>query len=434
MHILITGGAGYIGAITAKECLQAGHEVLVFDHFISHDPSKLGDTPFVKGDLLDPSSLDSALADFHPDLVMHFAAYIQMGESVQNPEKYFKNNVEGSRNLLDTMVKAGVKKLVFASSAGVYGNPLHLPIPEDDPKNPENPYGQTKWDVEQMLEEYDLKHDLKSISIRFFNAAGAGHDLGEDHHDESHIIPNIIGAQMAGKEFTLFGNDYPTPDGTCVRDYIHVLDLAEAFRLAGEKLMAGADTTAYNAGTGHGYSNLEIIKMVEKVSGKPVKVKFEPRRPGDADQLIADSTRLQKELNWSPTHSDLESIVKSAYLYHSKKWYIEFMSDKIDYKRIQNIVESAIDMKVRQIIDEEITEKLTPLRNDIDKVLKIVSDTRQEQVLTQAKVDRHDDEIKELQTFTGFATAWPGCGCWPIAPSLFSVTIPTTSVNTLLLV
>ncbi len=319
MKILLTGGAGYIGAITAKELVQQGHEVLVFDHFVSHDPVKLGTIPSIKGDLLDPGSLDSALSSFHPDVVMHFAAYIQMGESVKNPQKYFDNNVGGSQNLFDSMVKHDVKKLVFASSAGVYGNPVHLPIPEDDPKHPENPYGQTKWDTEQMLLDYDAKHGLKSISIRFFNAAGATHELGEDHHDESHIIPNIIRAQLAGKEFILFGNDYPTPDGTCVRDYIHVADLAQAFILSAEKLLAGAPTTSYNAGTGHGYSNLEIIKMVESVSGKPVAVKYAHRRPGDANELVADVSRIKSELAWSPTHSDLESIVKSAYLYHSKK-------------------------------------------------------------------------------------------------------------------
>lgn len=319
MKFLITGGAGYIGSITAKELEKLGHEVAVFDHFVSHTPDKLGNTPYIKGDLLDPSSLDSALSSFVPDVVMHFAAYIQMGESVKNPDKYFENNVKGSQNLFDRMVKAGVKNLVFASSAGVYGNPVHLPIPEDDPKNPENPYGQTKLDTENMLLEYDKKYGLKSISIRFFNAAGATAELGEDHHDESHLIPNIIKAQQENREFTLFGNDYPTKDGTCVRDYIHVLDLAEAFRLAGENLVKGGTTTAYNAGTGKGYSNLEIIKMVEQVSGKPVMVKFEPRRPGDANELVADSTRLQNELGWTPKHSDLESIVRSAYIYHSKK-------------------------------------------------------------------------------------------------------------------
>lgn len=319
MKILVTGGAGYIGAITAKELEKIGHKVLVFDHFVSHKPYKLGSTPYFKGDLLDPSSLDSSFSSFHPDVVMHFAAYIQMGESVQNPTKYFQNNVEGSRNLLNVMVKASCNKLVFASSAGVYGNPVHLPIPEDDPKSPENPYGQTKLDVENILKEYDRDHGLKSISIRFFNAAGAVGELGEDHHDESHLIPNIIRAQLANKEFTLFGNDYPTEDGTCVRDYIHVFDLAQAFILSAEALVAGTNTTAYNAGTGTGYSNKQIIAMVEKVSGQPVKVKYAPRRPGDANELVADVTSIKAELKWSPQSSDLETIIRSAYNYHTTK-------------------------------------------------------------------------------------------------------------------
>ena len=319
MKILITGGAGYIGAITATAAIKAGHEVVIFDHFVSHTPDKVGNIKYIKGDLLNEGELDNALTEVKPDVVMHFAAYIQMGESVANPDKYFKNNVEGSRNLLNAMVKAGVNKLVFASSAGVYGNPIHLPIPEDDPKSPENPYGQTKLDTENMLQEYDAKRGLKSISIRFFNAAGATDTFGEDHHDESHLIPNIILAQLAGREFILFGNDYPTPDGTCVRDYIHVADLALAFTLAAEQLIAGATTTAYNAGTGQGYSNKQIIEMVEKISGKPVAIKYEARRPGDANELVADSTRMQKELGWTPQFSDLESIIKSAYAWHSKK-------------------------------------------------------------------------------------------------------------------
>lgn len=325
--ILITGGAGYIGSVTAKSLEATGHDILVFDHFVSHSPAKLGTTPFVKGDLLDIASLDSAISTFKPDVVMHFAAYIQMGESVKDPRKYYENNVLGSKNLVESMMKHGCHKLVFASSAGVYGN---LPseasakegpvlITEDMAGYPTNPYGESKLAFERLLNWYDKAYDFRSISIRFFNAAGAMSELGEDHHDESHLIPNIIRAQLAGRDFVLFGNDYPTPDGTCVRDYIHVLDLASAFELATTKLMQGATTTAYNAGTGHGYSNLEIVKMVESVSGKPVSIKFEPRRPGDANELVADSTRLQQELNWSPKHSDLESIVASAYSYHSKK-------------------------------------------------------------------------------------------------------------------
>jgi len=320
MKILLTGGAGYIGAITAKYLVEKGYEVLVYDHFASHNPSKLGSTPYVKGDILDASTLSTTLSSFHPDVVMHFAAYIQMGESVRNPRKYYDNNFFGTLSLVESMIKTGCHKLVFASTAGVYGNPVQVPIPEDHKKEPENPYGETKLSAERLLKWYDHAYGFKSISIRFFNAAGAEGELGEDHHDESHIIPNIINAQLSDKEFTLFGTDYPTPDGTCVRDYIHVLDLADAFRLAAEKLMTPlVITTAYNAGTGHGYSNLEIIKMVEKISGKPVSVKHLHRRPGDANELVADVSRIKKELNWSPSHSDLESIIKSAYLYHSKK-------------------------------------------------------------------------------------------------------------------
>lgn len=319
MKILITGGAGYIGAITAKALEAKGHQVLVYDHFVSHTPAKLGTTPNVKGGLLDTKTLEASFRELHPDVVMHFAAYIQMGESVKNPRKYYDNNVIGSLNLIETMIKMGCHKLVFASTAGVYGNPVQVPIPEDHPKEPENPYGETKLTVERLLKWYDHAYGFKSISIRFFNAAGATPELGEDHHDESHIIPNIINAQLNNKEFTLFGNDYPTPDGTCVRDYVHVLDLAEAFRLAAVKLLTpDAITTAYNAGTGHGYSNLEIVKMVESVSGKPVQIKYEPRRPGDANELVADSTSLKSELGWSPSHSDLESIVRSAYKWHSR--------------------------------------------------------------------------------------------------------------------
>jgi len=318
MKILVTGGAGYIGAITAKHLVDQGHEVLVYDHFATHNPAKLGDIPYVKGGVLDSRTLEKTLSSFHPDVVMHFAAYIQMGESVSNPRKYYDNNFIGTLSLVESMIKVGIHKLVFASTAGVYGNPIHIPIPENDPKEPENPYGETKLATERLLRWYDKAYGFKSISIRFFNAAGATQMFGEDHHDESHLIPSIIQAQLADQEFTLFGNDYDTPDGTCVRDYIHVFDLASAFELAGKKLLNGGDTTSYNAGTGVGYSNKAIIEMVERVSGKPVKVKYAPRRPGDANQLIADSSRLRADLSWSPTHSDLETIIKSAYDWHCK--------------------------------------------------------------------------------------------------------------------
>jgi len=319
MKILLTGGAGYIGAVTAELLQNNGHEVIVFDHFNSHHTDKTKGFKTIVGDITHPEEFEQALIEEKPDVVMHFAASIQMGESMRDPRKYYENNVRGSHNVIEAMLRSGINKLVFASTAGVYGNPIHIPIPENDPKEPENPYGDTKLGIERLLKWYDKAYGFRSISIRFFNAAGASNKFGEDHQNESHIIPNIIQAQLEDREFVLFGNDYPTPDGTCVRDYIHVLDLAEAFRLAAEKLMAGGETTSYNAGTGHGYSNLEIIKMVESVSGNPVKVKFEPRRPGDANILVADSSRLQKELGWKPAHSNLESIIRSAYLYHTKK-------------------------------------------------------------------------------------------------------------------
>ena len=319
MKILITGGAGYIGAITASEAVKAGHEVVVFDHFVSHPPTKLGDIRYIEGDLLNPVDLEKLFMSEKPDAVMHFAAYIQMGESVKDPRKYYDNNVHGSRYLVESMLRAGVNNFVFASSAGVYGNPVHIPIPEDDPKEPENPYGETKLVIERMLRWYGQAYGLKSISIRFFNAAGATNSYGEDHHDESHIIPNIINAQKLGQDFVLFGNDYPTSDGTCIRDYIHVLDLASAFIMSAQMLISGGKTTVYNAGTGVGYSNKQVIEMVEKVSGKPVKVKYMARRPGDANELVADVTRIKAELGWTPKYSDLETIVKSAYEYHIKK-------------------------------------------------------------------------------------------------------------------
>ncbi|RMF04442.1 MAG: UDP-glucose 4-epimerase GalE [Bacteroidetes bacterium] len=321
MKVLVTGGAGYIGFITVQELLKQNHQVTIFDHFQTHSPQKIKPTPYIKGDITHYQEIKSALATVKPDAVIHFAAYIQMGESVQNPQKYYRNNVLGSFNLANAMVETGVDKIVFSSSAGVYGNPERIPIQEDDRKQPTNPYGETKLAVERLLRWYEKPYGLRSISIRYFNAAGATLDgsLGEDHQPESHLIPNIIKSQIEGREFTLFGDDYPTKDGTCVRDYIHVVDLAAAHIAALEQLQAGAPSNYYNAGTGHGYSNKQIIDMVEQVTGKPVKVKVLPRRPGDADILVADTTKIKKELGWQPKYSDLETIIKTAYLWHKQQ-------------------------------------------------------------------------------------------------------------------
>lgn len=318
MKVLVVGGAGYIGSITAEELIKEGHEVVIFDHFKNHKVDKVKNLDTVVGDVTKEEDIVSVLNDFKPDAVVHFAAYIQMGESVSNPRKYYQNNILGSYNLANAMVDAGVDKIVFSSSAGVYGNPSSLPIKEDDSQRPTNPYGETKLATERMLRWYEGAYGLRSISIRYFNAAGATLDgkLGEDHEPESHIIPNIIKAQLEGKEFTLFGDDYSTADGTCIRDYIHVVDLAKAHILALNALDNGAKSNYYNAGTGTGYSNKQIIDMVEKVSGHPVKVKISPRRPGDANELVADAAKIKHDLGFEPQNSDLETIVKSAYDYH----------------------------------------------------------------------------------------------------------------------
>jgi UDP-glucose-4-epimerase GalE len=305
MNVLVTGGLGYIGGITAKLLEKAGHTPVIYDLKNGQD---IKDTALVK----------KTLETKKIDAVVHFAAYIEMGESMINPRKYFDNNFLGSQRLVETMVKSGVNKIIFSSTAGVYGNPKTIPIKEDAPKNPANPYGLSKLMTEELLAFYGRTENFKSVSLRYFNAAGATLDAtwGEAHEPESHLIPNVIKAILKNKEFNLFGNDYPTKDGTCIRDYIHVLDLAEAHLLALKALDSETPTRAYNVGTGHGYSNLEVISMIESVSGSKVKLKVQPRRPGDANELVADPTKIKQELNWQPHHSDLKTIVSTAWNWH----------------------------------------------------------------------------------------------------------------------
>jgi UDP-glucose 4-epimerase len=247
------------------------------------------------------------------------ASFIQMGESYTNPSKYYHNNVVGFLNLVDTMIANNCKKIILSSSAGVYGNPVKLPIEEDDPKNPLNPYGETKYMMERILEDYDSAYGLKFISLRYFNAAGAALDgsIGEAHPEESHLIPNIIVKAFKNEEVEIFGSDYDTPDGTCVRDYIHVLDLVEAHAMGLKVLEEGKKSNIYNIGIGKGYSNKEVIKMVEKIGNLKVNVKFGPRRDGDADSLYASNEKIKKELGWNPKYT-LEDIIKTAYEWHKK--------------------------------------------------------------------------------------------------------------------
>lgn len=321
MKVLVTGGAGYIGSVMTRLLVENNYEVVVFDSLDNGyaeavDPR----ATFVEGNIAEQEKLEGLFKEHKFEGVFHFAGVISMAESMQDPEKYFRINTFCTLNLLEMMRKTGTKYLIFSSTAGVYGNPTVTPIPEDHPKNPTNPYGESKLMVEKILSWYDTAFGIKSICLRYFNAAGATLDgkLGEQHKDESHIIPLAIGALKENKPFTIFGNDYDTPDGTCVRDYVHIEDLANAHLLALNSLVAGGKSTVYNVGTGKGYSNREVAQKISEVSGQTLQITSGEKRPGDAGTLVADSSRIQKELGWKPQYSDLTTIVKTAWDFHNR--------------------------------------------------------------------------------------------------------------------
>lgn len=321
MKILITGGAGYIGSFMVKHLLDRGDEVSVIDSLErGHKEAIDQRAKFYQGNLLEKEFVAKVFSENKFDAVINFAGFISMGESMKNPYIYFENNVFASLNLMEEMVKTDSNNFIFSSSAGVYGNPVKIPIPEDHQTNPTNPYGESKLMVEKLMKWYQITHGLNCVALRYFNAAGAALDgsMGENHSPESHLIPNIISAMLKAESFKLFGTDYKTKDGTCVRDYIHVLDLVEAHVLAIEKLTKDKGMYVYNVGTGNGYSNKEVIEMVKKVSGQVLNVEESPRRPGDADELVADVTRIKSELGFNPKYSDLETIVSSAWQWHKK--------------------------------------------------------------------------------------------------------------------
>ena len=316
--ILVTGGAGYIGSFMVRELQKKGFEPVILDNLSQGHKEAVKDFRLEIIDLVtQKEKLDTLFASEKFDGVVHMASFIRMGESFKNPSKYYMNNVYGFMNLLDSMKDHGVKNIIISSSAGVYGNPVRLPIEEDDPKNPLNPYGETKYIFERMLEDYDAAYGMKYISIRYFNAAGAVLDgsIGEDHPEESHLIPNIIKKAIKGEEIEIFGNDYKTPDGTNIRDYIHVLDLVETHSIAMQKLLDGAPSNTYNAGMGRGYSNKEILEVVKNVVGTDLKIKYGPRRPGDADSLYASIEKIKKDFGWIPKYG-LPEIVQTAYTWH----------------------------------------------------------------------------------------------------------------------
>ena len=319
--ILVTGGAGYIGSNTTLQLLDAGYDVVVADNLSRGHEDAVPPGLLRVVDMHHTDALEQLLRREQTDAVIHFAAYIAVGESMKVPEDYFFNNTAGSLSLLRAMLRANLKKIVFSSTAAAYGMPSRSPIPENEPSAPINAYGETKVMVEKMLDWFSQLHDLRSVRLRYFNASGADPACraGEDHEPETHLIPLLFHAIQTGQPVTLFGDDYPTPDGTCIRDYIHVTDLAHAHIAALESLFNGGPSATYNVGTGHGYSVKEVLDAVESVTGKKVPHIIGPRREGDPPALVADSTRLRHDLGWEPRHSDLKSIVETAWAWAQRK-------------------------------------------------------------------------------------------------------------------
>ena len=320
MRILVAGGAGYIGSNMTAMLAACGHEPVVFDNLSKGHSSAVRQAEFVKGDLADLDLLVRTLKKYKIEVVMHFAALIEMGESVEMPLKYYHNNFCNTHTLLSAVEEVGVEKLVFSSTAGVYGIPETVPVTEDMPKRPINPYGETKWAVERLCHFQSQTGRLRYAALRYFNACGAGNDgtLGEDHRPESHLIPLTIQAAMGKREeVKVFGTDYDTPDGTCVRDYIYIEDLCKAHLLALAKLDERQELV-YNLGNGKGYSVREVIDTVKKVSGKNFKVTDVDRRPGDVPVLTADASKAKKELGWKTDYPELETIVESAWKWHNE--------------------------------------------------------------------------------------------------------------------
>lgn len=316
MKILVVGGAGYIGSVCTELLLNQDHEVAVFDNLAEgHRAAVDRRATFIEGDLSDRQSIETAFSRTRPDAVMHFAANALVGESMENPSKYFRNNVANGLNLLDAMVEARVRRLVFSSTCAIFGLPDRLPIDETLPARPINPYGESKLVFEKILRWYDQIYGLKFVSLRYFNAAGASGNFGEDHRIETHLIPNVLKVALGQKpQVEIFGTDYETQDGTCVRDYIHILDLAQAHILA---LQTGK-SEFYNLGTGGGSSVREVIETARKVTGCKIDIVEKPRRPGDPPRLVASSDKIKRELGWQPQFQSLDAIIASAWKWHQR--------------------------------------------------------------------------------------------------------------------
>ncbi len=316
---MVTGGAGYIGSHAVAALAERGEEIVVVDNLQQgHREAVVGGKLYV-GDLRDAEFMDTVFKENKIDAVIHFAANSLVGESMTNPAKYYHNNVYGTLCLLEKMIEHDVKKIVFSSTAATYGEPENVPIDEFDRTLPTNTYGETKLAMEKMMKWFDVAHGLKYVSLRYFNAAGAhaSGKIGEDHSPETHLIPIVLQAALGQRpHISVFGDDYATPDGTCIRDYIHVSDLADAHVLAVDKLRQGSDSAIYNLGNGQGFSVKEVIEIARKVTEREIKAVIEPRRAGDPATLVASSARARKELGWNPSRANLEDIIRSAWNWH----------------------------------------------------------------------------------------------------------------------
>ena len=320
-NVLVTGGAGYVGSHACKALAAAGYQPIVFDNLVYGHERAVRWGPLEQGDIGDRDRLDAVIAQYRPEAVMHFAAYAYVGESVVDPGKYYRNNVAGTLTLLEAMRDHGIRRLVFSSTCATYGIPDQVPIPETTAQRPINPYGTSKLMVEMMLRDFDAAHGLRPMALRYFNAAGADPDghIGEMHDPETHLIPLALDAASGrGPALKLFGEDYDTPDGTCVRDYIHVGDLAAAHVLALGVLERNDASDAFNLGTGQGHSVRDVIAGVERVTGLSVPLSLAPRRPGDPASLVAEARRSASELGWRPEMSDLDTILATAWAWHQK--------------------------------------------------------------------------------------------------------------------
>jgi UDP-glucose 4-epimerase len=316
MNLFVTGGAGYIGSVFVEEALNAKHQVTVFDNLSEgHHSAVDSRAKFVKGNLGDREFILTTVNTIKPDAIIHFAAHALVGESMTNPSKYFRNNVASGINLLDAAVESGVKKFVFSSTCATYGPPERVPMTEDLPQRPINPYGESKLMFEKILKWYQEIFKLEFVAFRYFNAAGASEKFGEDHRIETHLIPNVLKVALGqAKQCEIFGTDYPTPDGTAIRDYIHIADLAQAHLQA----LVPGKSGFYNLGNGDGYSVREVIQMCEKVSGKKIPAIEKPRRAGDPPKLVAGADKAKNELGWKPKYPKLEDIVATAWNWHQK--------------------------------------------------------------------------------------------------------------------